>query len=82
MRVMSSPGRFRSHSRPSLTSYMSSAVNVRSPPDPRSVKRAPKAIMTGTVSLELTAQHFLEPGAVQQVSPSHFKQWLIARRHS
>ena len=38
--------------------------------------------MAGTPSLELTAQHLSLPGAVQQVSPVHLRQWLIVRRHS
>ena len=63
-------------------SYMSAAAISRSPSGPTRRYFAPSAIMTGTPSLELTAQHLGLPGAVQHVSPPHFRQWLMARRHS
>jgi len=37
---------------------------------------------TGTLSEEFTAQQILLEGAVQQVSPSHFRQKSMPRRHS
>ena len=46
----------------------------RSPAWETSVTSAPSAHKTGAVSDDETAQHRLEPGATQQISPCFFMQ--------
>jgi hypothetical protein len=55
---------------------------VRSPSGPASTTRALSATITGTRSLDCTAQQRGLEGATQQVSPSFFMQKLMAFRHS